>query len=81
VTSLYVAGAWVALRLAQSRGCRFALLVDGSPSCGSHVTHDGSFSDNKHAGAGVAAALLETNGIEVFDDDQIDALAVRLAAE
>lgn len=74
VTDLYVAGAEAALKLAEANGCAFALLIDGSPSCGSGFIYDGSFAGRRHAGNGVTAALLQQNGISVFSDTQIDAL-------
>ena len=58
-----------------------ALLIDGSPSCGSGFIHDGGFGGRRHAGAGVTAALLRQNGIEVFAETQIDALRARLSPE
>jgi uncharacterized protein YbbK (DUF523 family) len=81
VTDLYVAGARAALSLAQASDCRFALLVDGSPSCGSRFVYDGSFADKIHAGAGVTTALLRQNGIEVFAESEIDELQERLASK
>lgn len=78
VTALYVAGAQAALALAKETGCRFALLIDGSPSCGSATIYDGSFGGRTHAGAGVTAALLRQHGIEVFADTEIEALESRL---
>jgi uncharacterized protein YbbK (DUF523 family) len=78
VTGLYVAGARAALALAREHDCRFALLVDGSPSCGSSFIYDGSFDGRKHSGEGVTAALLREHGIEVFAETEIDALASRL---
>ncbi len=57
VTAQFVAGARKALAFAQDNGCRYALLIDGSPSCGSVAVYDGSFSGRKHAGNGVTAAL------------------------
>lgn len=78
VTDLYVAGAHAALKLALENGCRFALLIDGSPSCGSGFIYDGSFGGRKHAGSGVTAALLRQHGIEVFADWEIEALEKRL---
>jgi len=78
VTTLYVAGAQIALELALEQGCRFALLTDGSPSCGSTFIHDGSFSGRRHAAAGVTAALLQRHGVEVFAERQIEQLAQRL---
>lgn len=79
VTAQFVAGAEQALALAQQTGCRFALLIDGSPSCGSGFIYDGSFSGNKLPGRGVTASLLAANGIEVFAPATIDELAVRIA--
>jgi uncharacterized protein YbbK (DUF523 family) len=81
VTDLYVEGARAALSLAQASDCRFALLVDGSPSCGSRFVYDGGFSGKTRAGAGVTTALLRQNGIEVFAESEIDDLQERLASE
>ncbi|MBB4000747.1 uncharacterized protein YbbK (DUF523 family) [Aureimonas pseudogalii] len=78
VTDLYVAGAHAALKLAIENGCRFALLIDGSPSCGSGFIYDGSFGSKKHHGSGVTAALLRQNGIEVFAETEIAVLEQRL---
>ncbi|WP_322028407.1 DUF523 domain-containing protein [Paraburkholderia sp. J76] len=78
VTAPFVRGAQLALELALAHDCRFALLVDGSPSCGSRAIYDGSFTGHKHAGAGVTAALLRQHGIEVFAETEIDALHARL---
>jgi uncharacterized protein YbbK (DUF523 family) len=81
VTGQFVAGAQAALALARDHDCRFALLIDGSPSCGSQFIYDGSFSGQRRAGAGVTAALLREHGIEVFADSEIDALSARLTGE
>ncbi|CUX20644.1 conserved hypothetical protein [Agrobacterium sp. NCPPB 925] len=77
VTAEFIAGAEKALAFARANGCTHALLIDGSPSCGSVAIYDGSFSGIKHAGNGVTAALLEKAGIAVFspaDIDRLDAL-------
>lgn len=79
VTNLFVSGARAALALAQMHGCGFALLIDGSPSCGSGFIYDGHFAGRRHIGAGVTAALLRENGIEVFAETEIDALEDRLS--
>ncbi|WP_029495687.1 2-thiouracil desulfurase family protein [Gluconobacter oxydans] len=78
VTEEFVAGARIALNVAQTQGCRFALLMEGSPSCGSQMIYDGSFSGQKHAGAGVTAALLRQNDIQVFNQDMIEDLRIAL---
>lgn len=74
VTPLFVAGAEAALSAAREGDCRFALLIDGSPSCGSTVIYDGEFRGRRHAGNGVTAALLERHGIAVFTPAQADRL-------
>lgn len=74
VTAEFIAGARKALAFAQENGCTYALLIDGSPSCGSVAIYDGSFSGIKHAGNGVTAALLQKAGIAVFSHTDIDAL-------
>ncbi|WP_277995961.1 DUF523 domain-containing protein [Rhizobium sp. Leaf371] len=67
-----------ALALARATGCTHALLIDGSPSCGSRSIYDGGFAGRKQAGEGVAAALLRRNGIRVFADHEIDTLVAEI---
>lgn len=74
VTSGYLAGAYIALQLALKHQCRFALLTDGSPSCGSSQIYDGSFSGTRIAGMGVTASLLRENGIAVFGESEFSSL-------
>ncbi|MGV1835036.1 DUF523 domain-containing protein [Rhizobium rhizogenes] len=69
-----------ALTLAKETGCRYALLIDGSPSGGSGFIYDGTFSGGRHPGDGVTAALLKRAGIEVYSDHEIDRLVERIAA-
>jgi uncharacterized protein YbbK (DUF523 family) len=74
VSAAYIDGARIALDVARENGCRHALLIDGSPSCGSGFVYDGSFSGIRHAGQGVTAALLRRNGIAVYSDREVDQL-------
>lgn len=74
VTQLYLDAGQLALELAREPGCRFAILTDGSPSCGSSFVYDGSFSGERIAGRGTTTALLEENGVRVFSEDQIEEL-------
>jgi uncharacterized protein YbbK (DUF523 family) len=78
VTEGFIQAAENALSLARQADCRFALLIDGSPSCGSGFVYDGSFSGARHPGEGVTAALLLANGVEVYSDRQIEALVTRI---
>ena len=81
VTGVFIDGARRALEVARARGCRYALLTDGSPSCGSSFIYDGSFAGKKIADVGVVTALLRKNAIEVFNERQIRELAQRLMNE
>lgn len=78
VTDAMVRGARAALRIAQEQGCDFALLTDGSPTCGTTFIYDGRFEQRTKTGLGVAAALLSRNGIRVFPETAIDQLAAAL---
>ncbi len=81
VTDEFVQAARNALALASETGCRYALLIDGSPSCGSGFVYDGTFSGQKLAGNGVTAALLKQAGIAVYSDRNVEMLVARLAAD
>ncbi|HEJ9095349.1 DUF523 domain-containing protein [Serratia odorifera] len=78
VTAQYLLGAHLALETARRQGCRFALLTDGSPSCGSQLIYDGAFAGRSKPGNGVTSALLRQHGIEVFSHRQIAALIRRV---
>ena len=69
VTAQYRRGAEAALQLARLYGCRAAILKANSPSCGHGTIYDGTFSGKKIPGSGVAAELLEQNGIAVYTDE------------
>ena len=45
-------------------------LKEGSPSCGSGETYEGTFSGKLVPGVGVTTALLEHNDIRVFSGQQ-----------
>ncbi|HZZ09701.1 MAG TPA: DUF523 domain-containing protein [Paraburkholderia sp.] len=81
VTAFFVAGARIALARAEAENCRYALLADGSPSCGSTFIHDGTFGGATHAQAGVTAALLRQHAIRVFAPSQIAELAAEIARD
>ncbi|WP_375383532.1 DUF523 domain-containing protein [uncultured Sphingomonas sp.] len=78
VTAIYLAGARMALRDAVRHDCRFALLTDGSPSCGGSFIYDGTFEGRRIDGEGATAALLRQHGIAVFTPHEIIALAAAL---
>ncbi|WP_310597388.1 DUF523 domain-containing protein [Aeromonas aquatica] len=78
VTAEFDHGAELALRLCQSQGIRFALLKEGSPSCGSGRIYNGRFEGVSVAGEGKTTALLRRHGIAVFSEDQLPELASAL---
>lgn len=72
VTESFQKGAEEALKLAQLFGCRCAILKARSPSCGSGLIYDGTFSGRKTEGDGITAALLKKNGIRVYTEEEIE---------
>lgn len=74
VTAEYEAGARKALALSEQYGCRYAVLKERSPSCGSGAVYDGTFSGTLRAGDGVAAGLLKANGVIVAGESQAQKL-------
>ena len=79
VTAAFVAGAEIALRLAQQHGLRVAVLKARSPSCGNTHNYDGHFNGTLVAGEGVTAALLKRHGVMVFNETQLAEAAAELA--
>ena len=78
-TAPFIVGAQRVLALARQHGVRVALLKEGSPSCGSSYTYDGSFTHRRVPHPGVASALLRDAGIEVFSEEQLEQADAALA--
>ena len=74
VTRNYQAGAEKALNICKYLDIKIAILKDGSPACGVHQIHDGSFTGRKIKGMGITASLLSKNGIKVISEDEIQTL-------
>lgn len=72
VSELFVTGARLALQRARDEGCVIAVMTDGSPTCGSTYTFDGTFSGGTVRGRGVAAQILLDNGIRVFPESELE---------
>lgn len=56
------------VRLYRLLNCDIAILKDNSPSCGSSMVYDGTFSGRKIPGAGITARLLMENGMKVTNE-------------
>ena len=72
VSESFIRGAEKALALAKEYRIRIAILKAKSPSCGSGVIYDGTFSKMLIPGDGVTSALLKQHHILVFDEYHID---------
>lgn len=66
VSAHFQQGAQNTLDLCRQQQIKIAILKQSSPSCGSQMIYDGSFSGQKIAGMGVTAKLLSSHGIKVF---------------
>lgn len=74
VTDAFQRGASEALKLARLYSCRYAILKERSPSCGTGRIYDGTFSGVLAEGDGITAALLKSYGIRVFGESEISDL-------
>ena len=74
VTAAFTRGAIETLRLAKLYGCTVAILKERSPSCGSNIRYDGTFSGALTTGDGITAGLLKANNITVYGESEIHKL-------
>ncbi len=74
VTGFFLKGAKNAEKFIVQHQIVYAVMKDGSPSCGSHRIYDGSFSKIRIPGKGVAVSLLYRSGVRVFSENDIDIL-------
>lgn len=73
VTVAYRSGAERAVAIARENGCTVAILKARSPSCGCGEVYDGTFTGSVTSGWGVAAHMLREAGIEVMDEEHLQA--------
>ena len=71
VTQAFRIGAEKTLALCQQYQIQYAVLKQGSPSCGNTLINDGCFSQTKIQGQGVTARLLIAHGIRVFNEEEL----------
>ena len=76
VTRQFEKGAQAALTLAKRYGCSRALMKEHSPSCGSGLIYDGSFSGKLVEGDGCAAELLKAAGVFVVGENMTEMLTI-----
>lgn len=71
VTEAFIKGAQETLKLAKLVYAKEVIFKNKSPSCGSSVIYDGSFTGKLKDGMGVTAAMLLRNGIRVIGSDDL----------
>lgn len=69
VTEAFLAGARETVEIARRYGATSAILKARSPSCGGKQVYDGSFSGALKPGQGLTAAMLEAEGLALYDED------------
>lgn len=73
-TAAFIRGAAEVLAVAQKNGACMAILKERSPSCGSKMIYDGTFTNHRIPGCGCTAALLLREGIRVCSEENYDEL-------
>ncbi|OKP97592.1 DUF523 domain-containing protein [Paenibacillus sp. P46E] len=71
VTGMYIQGAYEALEQARKVEATIVVLKENSPSCGSSMIYNGTFTGLKIPGQGVTSALLRRSGLEVISEEQL----------
>jgi uncharacterized protein YbbK (DUF523 family) len=74
VSNNFINGANQAVELAKKYNVKYALLKEGSPSCGVHKIYDGTFTGTKIDGNGITTFMLKELGVIVFSENEIDEL-------
>ena len=72
VTFQFNKGAELAYNICLYLGIKVARLKEGSPSCGTHEIYNGRFENRKIMGKGITTRLLETKGIKVISENEIE---------
>jgi len=72
VTNEHTAGAEEALRLAVENDVAFAIMKVGSASCGTKYIYDGTFTNTRIDGVGLAVEYLEKAGFTVLNEFELD---------
>lgn len=68
VSAQFEAGAVRTVQSMREFGCELAILKTKSPSCGSGLIYDGSFSGKLTGGWGIAAEAIRDAGFSVYDE-------------
>lgn len=69
VTLEFTKGKDIALELLKKHNIKYALLKDGSPSCGSSYIYDGSFNGQKIKGVGLTVEALLRENVKIYTEN------------
>jgi uncharacterized protein YbbK (DUF523 family) len=72
VTEEYKKGAKEAVRLAEENQVVCCIMKQRSPSCGSKIIYDGTFTGSKIKGEGIAVRKLRKAGFKVFGEEDME---------
>lgn len=71
ITAQYLSGAQKALEIAKENGIDYCIFKAKSPSCGTKMIYDGTFSGKMTEGNGVTAELFIKNGFKVISENDL----------
>ncbi len=71
VTEEYTRGAELTVQIAKANAVDYCVLKANSPSCGTGIIYDGTFSGKKIPGNGLTSEKLSEAGFKVFTEDEI----------
>ncbi|RYD05193.1 hypothetical protein N752_10375 [Desulforamulus aquiferis] len=71
ITDLFIEGAQEVLKVCRIFDVKAAILKERSPSCGCNIIYDGTFQSMRIPGQGVTAALLASQGIPVYSEEEL----------
>ncbi len=72
VTEEYEKGAKEAVRLAEENRVTCCIMKQRSPSCGSKIIYDGTFTGGKIKGEGITVRKLREAGFKVFGEEDME---------
>lgn len=81
VTEQFKRGAEAVLSIAKLNNCKYAVLKEKSPSCGSNMVYDGTFTASKIKGQGFTAKCLMDHGLIIYNEDQVNELRKQLSEQ
>lgn len=71
VTEQYMKGVEITLSIAKLNSVDYCILKSLSPSCGTGIIYDGTFTGGKTEGDGVTAEALKKNGFKVISENDL----------